>query len=90
MLEAKNYKIKQNILSRQILDDVTVIRIYFRDSGIFKYSRDELFAISDAIGKLEFYRDYLFKNQEHCLGALLTWVNSLYSRTPIRRFGCTS
>ena len=34
------------------------------------------------------YRDYLFKNQENRLGASLTWVNSPYTRRPIRHFAC--
>ena len=34
------------------------------------------------------YCDYLFKNQEDRLGALLTWVNSPYSRRPTTCLAC--
>ena len=43
-------------------------------------------AQSTVTWKYRQYRDYLFKNQEDCFGALLKWVNSPYSRRLIRRF----
>ncbi len=48
--QAKNYEEKLDILSRQIMHNMTVIRVYFRELGIVKYSRDELYGIADAIG----------------------------------------
>jgi hypothetical protein len=44
---------KLRILARNLLDDISIIRVYFRELGIVKYSRDELYGITDAIGKLQ-------------------------------------
>jgi hypothetical protein len=32
------------------MHNMTVVRVYFKELGIVKYSRDELYGIADAIG----------------------------------------
>lgn len=44
----------RNVFSRRLdslLKDVTFVHIYFKELGIVKYSRDELYSIMDVIGK---------------------------------------
>ncbi len=50
LFQAKTYKENLDILSRQIMHNMTVVRVYFKELGIVKYSRDELYGIADAIG----------------------------------------
>ena len=53
-LNEKTYEWKKDVL-----DKGTLMHIYFKELGVVKYQRDELYGAMDVIGKSRFRRYYL-------------------------------
>lgn len=49
--ETDQMDLKIKVLFRKLLNDVIVVRVFFKELGIIKYSKDELYGVADAIGK---------------------------------------
>ena len=51
-ISGKNHSLQSNILRLDSMKkDMSLVHIYFKELGIVKYSRDELFSIIDVIGR---------------------------------------